>query len=163
MSGRLIGDLALIEPGCTLYAKGLRRQGGWDGADHKGGTVIDTYDSTDSDTGEIVRTWIVIEPWRGRIACWHINEDQVDRDGVTGPDAGHLRKLVRQCARELCDHTAGRKGVFTNHDAAVARAITVLTPLLLPGVTARWEPERLADTGTDGYKPAPANVAALCD
>jgi hypothetical protein len=166
VTGRLIGDLALIEPGCEVYSRRRRVAASTDDV-AGGGIVIDAYDRTDPDTGEIVKVFVCVDAYRDRIRAWHIDEDEVDRTAVVGPDPTKIRRLIRTAGRAVCDHMAGRNhgNPLTTAEVTAARTIAVLVALQMPGVEARladWRDSQPAKVYED-RPTAPLNVSAMVD
>jgi hypothetical protein len=108
-----------IEAGC--FVRSLSR--GYEGVHDDGttqvapvnGLVVDVIDVPDAETGEVERTFVVVEPWAGRVRLRRIPESDVDRDSMEAAGPGQIARVVRQLceAVALTDRRRLRTGTFT--------------------------------------------------
>lgn len=101
---RTIGDIALLEPGCSVWST----ERTWAGGEYRfplGGTIIDVLDKADPETGELVRSFRVLERQRGRAVTHVLAETELNRDDIKLPNPGSMRTLIRGMALELHQST----------------------------------------------------------
>lgn len=92
---RRIGVLApgMVTPGLAVWSRY--------GDDPRGGIVVEVGETADSETGEIVRTFRCLNPYRPAHS-WEctLPETEVLEDGVEAPDTTRLVKMARRLSAE---------------------------------------------------------------
>lgn len=152
----IIGDLALIEPGCILWSA---RRHHSDTQPEDGGVVYDITDAADADTGEIERLYHCASVWRGTVHLSTVRAVDVDRGSMLGPSSAELKQLVRRAAGQLCDCLAKRRlAPFGRHDRLMATVVHRLMPLVLPAAAPTQPAKEYAPRPV-----APVNVSAMVD
>lgn len=92
-----LDDLALIEPGCTVYALDLNDDTDVDTQHVKGGTVYSIESERDSETGEVQRRFMTATPWRGGVRFSTVRADEVRQ--VEMVNASAVRTVIRLAAK----------------------------------------------------------------
>lgn len=114
-----IGVVALIEPGVIAWSKTLGYEGV--GEDDRqlepvGGVVVEVIDTPDPETGELERSFRVLDPYRTRPRLtWHVlRESDVDRETVTVAPPSTIASLVRRLCEEVAidSRKRPRRGLF---------------------------------------------------
>lgn len=168
MVAKAIGSVALVRPGCEVWSK-TRTYSSHGEVFPVGGIVL--YDSTkrDAETGEIERSFLVVDltrhpVWRHR--AW-LTELDVDPTTAQSVDVSRLVRLWRTLAGELAYKAPyrQRRGPATAEEAHLAEAVLTLIQLvfgpdgLLHGVLEAPQPAKPVDP----LPTAPVAVSALVD
>lgn len=142
MGARTIGDMAIVELGCEIWARtgvdGLMRPGDdgdpeLEGVQARGGIVVEITDTTSvTDDGEIMRARAFrcfdydprLEPFR---AYTTLTEAQVDPARFDPPKASLLKSVVRGWCRQV----GAGKGPLNTFEAQLVTDAAHLTALLL--------------------------------
>lgn len=140
MGARTLGDMAIVEPGCEIWARtgvnGSMRVGDddadGDGVQARGGVVLEVTDNVDYDreTGEIAhrRSFRVFDyAAPSRQAYTTLTETQVDPSRFDGPNPSRLAGLVRRWCRQVGE----RNGILTSADAQLVVDAARLTAVLM--------------------------------
>lgn len=111
-------DRRFAEPGVWVWSRSRGHEGVHDDGtqvDPIGGLVVDVIDDRDAETGEVERTFVVADTWRGRVRLRRIPESDVDRDTMEAAAPGQIARVVRQLceAVALTDRRRRRTGTFT--------------------------------------------------
>lgn len=169
MSAHGIGAVALIQPGVIVWST-KRGYAGVDSVEDDkpgepiGGVVIKVTEQVNRETGEVERSFLVLDHTRTRprLRFRTMLESEIDRDTVEAADLAVLRRLWRRCGEDI----GARRHVATADEARVGIALYELLGLVfgdggpLHGLLA---PLR-HDLKNDVPRPqAPANVSALVD
>lgn len=118
LSARSIGDMSLIDVGCTVWAK--TEEGGHDlsqvrmnsDGEARGGLVVEVTDHTEvTEDGEIVkrRAFRCLDPYLGpeSFRAWTLLEEaNVDLAACEPPQLGRIRSMYRRA----CAHVGKQKG-----------------------------------------------------
>lgn len=94
-----IGGVALLEPGMTAWSRTRR-----DANDEPvGGVVLDVVDQVDTETGERVRSFLCLDPYRlrPRLSFHRLTEDEIAHDGLELPSTSRCASLVRRLCEEV--------------------------------------------------------------
>lgn len=104
-------DLRYVEPGVFVWSLSRGHEGVHeDGTqvDPIGGLVVDVIDATDLETGEVGRTFVVADTWRGRVRLRQLSETDVDRETMEAAAPGQLARVMRQLCEEVALSGKGR-------------------------------------------------------
>lgn len=132
---RTLGDLALVETGCQLYARedgdGMRVD---DNGDALGGIVLEiTFTGgIDEETGEIStrRAFHIYDPMKRLDKAFRVlTEEQVDRDRFEPFDIATVRRAMRRFCREVGEQT----GVATMRELKLVSDAARLAALIGSG------------------------------
>lgn len=105
---RTIGDLALVEPGCSVWSEKRTRV-----EEPLGGVVIEIIDVRDEDTGFPVRSFRTINPYEPLgVAIRVLSEAEISRDGMEAPESSRIAKQIRR----LAEAVAKGKGPLVQRD-----------------------------------------------
>jgi hypothetical protein len=101
-ASRLIGDIGQLEVGCIAWSQERRTlQGSSDTP--VGGLVVSIAERVEQETGEIVPTFVTIDPYNTRplIRTRVLTPAEIDRETMERADDGLVRGLVRRLAEEI--------------------------------------------------------------
>lgn len=121
-------DLRHVDVGCFVWSRSRGHEGVLgDGTqvDPVGGLVVDVSETVDEETGEVVRAFVVVDTWRGRVRLRRMAEADVDRSTMEAAAPGQIARVVRQLCEEVAIDSRRRlrSGVFTaDHVTMVAYA-----------------------------------------
>lgn len=97
-------DLRYAGVGCLAWSLTRGREGVDDAGDQVepvGGLVADVVDQLDAGTGEVQRTFVVVDTWRGRLRLRRLPETDVDRSTMEAAATGQIARVVRQLCEEV--------------------------------------------------------------
>lgn len=104
-----IGDIALVTIGCRVFSKSRSNE---EEGTFYGGVVIGVDVSIDEETGETVRSFVVLDPYKHPIRKFVVPDSDVDRSTMEPPNFGQLRQLIRRLGEEV----GKRKGMLSSRD-----------------------------------------------
>lgn len=134
-ASRLIGDVALLEIGCLVWSTERRTLHGSDD-NPMGGIIVSLSERVDEETGEIVRTFMTIDPYNTRplIRPRVLTPREIDRETMERANDGLVRGLFRRLAEEI----GKSRGPLTQKTLEFDRWQHNLASVVVPGgVTAR--------------------------
>jgi hypothetical protein len=121
---RTMGDLALLELGCSVWSRERRH------ADDVpiGGVIVGVHDVADRETGEVSRVFDVLDPYRTRphFHFYILTEAEIDRSVLEPPESHRLRTLIRRMGEEV----GKGRGLFTPQHVRLVALMHLLTGLL---------------------------------
>lgn len=161
MTAKAIGSVALVRPGCEVWSKTRTYQCRGE-VFPVGGIVLYEDQRQDRETGDVTRSFLVVDPTRHR--CWQhkawLSELDVDPSTAQSVEPSRLTRLWRVLATQI-----DRRGPATADEARLAEAVLVLVRLLfgpdglLHGAMETPPPAKPAEP----LPTAPVNVSALVD
>lgn len=131
---RLIGDMTMLDLGCLVWSQQRRILKGSDDTP-LGGIVVSKAEQLDQETGEVVRTFVTVDPYSTRptLKVCRLTPAEIDRETMEFPQDGLVRSLVRRFAEEI----SKSKGPLTPRLIEVDRWQHNLVRVLVPaGATA---------------------------
>lgn len=120
-----LADLALVEPGCTVFALDLNDDTDADAGNVKGGTVYAIETQRDPETGETQRRFHTATPWRGEIRFDTVLAERVRQ--VELVNAAAARTVIRQAAKVIA---TSKGATFTSFERRCATVIVELMKAL---------------------------------
>lgn len=168
MTSKAIGSVALVRPGCEVWSK-TRTYSDHGTVSPVGGIVLYETETRDRETGDIARSFLVVDPTRHRAWQHRATLAELDIDPATAQsvDVSVLVRLWRVLAGEIAYSSPGhpRRGPATADEARLAEAVLTLVRLV-------FGPEGLLHGAIEPPKPAqpvdplpvaPVATAALVD
>lgn len=128
-ASRLIGDMTLLDIGCQAWSQERRTlQGQSDAA--LGGIIVSRAEQVDGETGEVVRTFVAIDPYNTRpaVRVRRLTPAEIDRETMEFPQDGLVRSLVRRLAEEISKSKGPLTPQLIEFDRWQHNLVAVLVP-----------------------------------
>lgn len=128
-------DLRHVDVGVVVWSRSRGREGVFDDGtqvEPVGGLVVDIVEDADPDTGELAKTFVVVDTWRGRMRLRRLPESDVDRSTMEAAAPGQIARVVRQLCEEVAldKRRRLRSGVFTGEHVTMVSYARRLAGLL---------------------------------
>jgi hypothetical protein len=126
---RTIGDLALLELGCSAWSAQRKNHRG----DPLGGVIVDIFDKRNEDTGFAERAFRCLDPYnfepKLKVPMVHVLlESEIDREAVEGPESSRLRKIIRALAYGISQGRSSLTTTDLEHIAWMHKLAGVVVP-----------------------------------
>lgn len=131
-------DLRHVDVGVVVWSRSRGHEGVFDDGTQVepiGGLVVDIVDEVDPETGEVVRAFVVVDTWRGRLRLRRLPEADVDRSTMEAAAPGQIARVLRQLCEEVAldGRRRLRSGVYVAEHSTLLRYAGRLDGLLWSG------------------------------